>query len=89
MGSVGRKPHERTLKRIAILTAGWICLGLGIAGLFLPFLQGFLLIGFGLWLLSKESVLMKKLADRLKEKYPSHHQQLQIWKSRLLGIFKK
>lgn len=89
MGRVGGKPHEGAMKRIAILTAGWICLGLGIVGLFLPVLQGFLLIGFGLWLLSKESILMKKFADRLNEKYPSQHQRLQAWKTRLIGIFKK
>jgi uncharacterized membrane protein YbaN (DUF454 family) len=89
MGSVGRKPHKGAMKRIAILTVGWICLGLGMVGLFLPVLQGFLLIGFGLWLLSKESTLMKKFADRLKEKYPSQHQRLLAWRSRLQGIFKK
>jgi uncharacterized membrane protein YbaN (DUF454 family) len=89
MGSVGRKPHHGAVKRIAILTAGWICLGLGIVGFFLPVLQGFLLIGLGLWLLSKESRLMKKFADRLMEKYPTQHQKVQAWKSRILAIFKK
>ena len=36
------------LRRIAILTLGWIFILLGIAGMFLPFLQGFLFLFIGL-----------------------------------------
>ena len=43
------------LRRIGILTAGWLLVLLGIAGLALPFLQGILLILLGLLVLSRES----------------------------------
>lgn len=89
VGSVSRESHEAAMKRIVILTAGWICVGLGMVGLFLPVLQGFLLIGCGLWLLSKESTFMRRVTDRMKEKYPTQHQRLLAWRSRLLGMFKK
>ena len=80
---------RQPIKRVIIVTAGWICLGLGVVGLFLPVLQGFLLIGLGLWLLSKESMLMRRLANRLKERYPKQHQRLLDWKARLLSLFKR
>ncbi|UCD72316.1 MAG: hypothetical protein JSW70_04800 [Syntrophobacterales bacterium] len=77
------------MKRIMILVAGWICIWLGIMGLFLPILQGFLLIGFGLWLLSKESTVMRRFSNRLQKRYPKEHQRFLAWKSRLVTLFKK
>lgn len=38
--------------RVAVLTVGLLLVVLGILGLFLPFLQGFLLIGLGLSVMS-------------------------------------
>ena len=89
MGAFGGWKLRQPIKRVIILTAGWICIGLGIAGLFLPILQGVLLIGLGLWLLSKESTLMRRFADRMKEKFPRQHQRLLAWRSRLLALFKR
>jgi uncharacterized membrane protein YbaN (DUF454 family) len=77
------------MKRIVILTAGWICVGLGVVGLFLPVLQGFLLIGCGLWLLSKESTVMRRFSNRLKKRYPRQHERVLAWRSRFLALFKK
>jgi uncharacterized membrane protein YbaN (DUF454 family) len=77
------------MKRIVILAAGWICLALGIVGLFLPVLQGFLLVGIGLWLLSKESRTIREFTDRLAKRYPRQHQRLLAWKTRLLALFKR
>jgi uncharacterized membrane protein YbaN (DUF454 family) len=77
------------MKRIAILVVGWICVGLGIVGLFLPLLQGLLLVGFGLWLLSKESRTIRELTNRLKKRYPKQHQRLLAWKSQVLALFKR
>jgi len=77
------------MKRIVILTAGWICIGLGFMGLFLPFLQGLLLIGCGLFLLSKESEVMKRFGNRFKERYPEQYQRLLVWRTRLISRFKK
>jgi uncharacterized membrane protein YbaN (DUF454 family) len=89
LGAFGGWKLGQPIKRIIILAAGWICIALGIAGLFLPILQGILLIGLGLWLLSKESTLMRRLTDRLAEKFPRQHQRLLAWKSRLLALFKR
>ncbi|MFQ5843024.1 MAG: PGPGW domain-containing protein [Thermodesulfobacteriota bacterium] len=77
------------MKRIVILTAGWLCLGLGVMGLFLPFLQGLLLVGCGLLLLSKESEVMKRVSDRLKERYPRQYERILVWENRLISLFKK
>ncbi len=44
-----------TIWRVTRITFGVSCLGLGVAGLFLPFLQGILLIVVGLTVLSRDS----------------------------------
>jgi uncharacterized protein len=58
------------LRRIAILTLGWIFILLGIAGMFLPFLQGFLFLFIGLLLLSRESEIVRRQLERLRARYP-------------------
>ena len=61
---------NRHAKRILILIIGWFFLLLGIAGLFLPILQGVLFILIGLIILSSEYVWAHHLLQRLKEKFP-------------------
>ncbi|MDF2763638.1 MAG: hypothetical protein K0S81_632 [Rhodospirillales bacterium] len=58
------------LRRIAILILGWIFILLGIAGLFLPFLQGFLFLFIGVLLLSRESEIVRRQLERTRERYP-------------------
>jgi len=58
-------------------------------GLFVPFLQGLVLIGCGLLFLSKESKLIKRFSDRFKEKYPEQYEHVFLWKNRLISRFKK
>ena len=55
---------KRRIWRIVRLTTGWALLGLGVIGLFLPFLQGILLIASGLAILSTESRWAKDILDR-------------------------
>ena len=43
---------KKHTKRILIDTIGWLCVLAGIAGLFLPFIQGILLFIIGMFLLS-------------------------------------
>ncbi len=74
---------ERTLKRIALLTLGWILVILGVAGLFLPFLQGILLLLAGLWVLSLESEWAHRVFVRLGERFPRAHARLQHWRDRV------
>ena len=61
-------PKEKTstrklVWRLVRLSAGWALLALGIIGLFLPFLQGFLFIASGLALLSPDLPWAKRLLE--------------------------
>jgi uncharacterized protein len=57
-------------KKIILLTLGWLFVLVGIAGLFLPLLQGILFIFIGLIILSKESKVARDILHHLKEKHP-------------------
>jgi uncharacterized membrane protein YbaN (DUF454 family) len=58
------------IKRILVLIVGWMFILVGIAGLFLPILQGILCIVIGLIILSSEYVWAHRLLQRLKNKFP-------------------
>jgi uncharacterized membrane protein YbaN (DUF454 family) len=58
------------LKRWALLALGWGFILAGIAGLFLPVLQGILCLLIGLFILSSEYVWAHKLLARLKARFP-------------------
>ena len=58
------------VKKILIHIGGIGLILLGIAGLFLPFLQGILLIVAGIGLLSMDNERVKKWLKDLAEKYP-------------------
>lgn len=57
-------------KRIAIIATGWLFIVLGIAGLFLPVLQGVLFLLVGLVILSAEYHWARKLLDDLRTRFP-------------------
>lgn len=61
---------KRQAKRILVLIVGWAFILLGIAGLFLPILQGVLFLLVGLIILSSEYVWAHHLLTRLKERFP-------------------
>ena len=58
------------VKRVAMLVVGWAFILLGIAGLFLPVLQGILFLLIGLFILSSEYVWAHKLLHKIKERFP-------------------
>lgn len=58
------------IKRVALLVVGWAFILLGIAGLFLPVLQGILFLLIGLFILSSEYVWAHQLLQRLKLRFP-------------------
>lgn len=60
----------QAVRRIVILTLGWLFMLLGFIGLFLPILQGFLFFGIGLALLSKESAWVRHRIERARERWP-------------------
>jgi uncharacterized membrane protein YbaN (DUF454 family) len=59
------------LKRFAIYWTGWGFIVLGIAGLFLPVLQGILFLLIGLALLSNTSPWAARLLETLKKRFPA------------------
>jgi len=58
------------LKRWGVLLLGWGFILVGIAGLFLPVIQGILCLLIGLFILSGEYVWAHKLLGKLKSRFP-------------------
>lgn len=58
------------LKRVAIHVIGWGFILLGILGLVLPILQGFLFILVGLFILSSVSPWAERLLHKLRKRFP-------------------
>ncbi len=58
-------------KGILILSLGWVFILLGIAGLFLPIVQGILFLLIGLYLLSLQSAWARKIFNKLRHRYPT------------------
>lgn len=82
----------RAVKRVLILIVGWAFILLGIAGLFLPILQGILFIVIGLLILSSEYVWAHRLLTRLRTRFPKIARQADdardraaAWIERLTG----
>jgi len=71
------------LKEIGMLIIGWVFIGLGILGLFLPLLQGVLFIMIGLAILSSRSEMVKRFLKHLEERYPQHHNRIEIWREKI------
>ncbi|HSA92042.1 MAG TPA: PGPGW domain-containing protein [Terriglobales bacterium] len=61
---------KAALKRALLLVLGWGFVLVGIAGLFLPILQGVLMILIGLFILSSEYVWAHHLLEKMKARYP-------------------
>ena len=75
-------------KKIGILIIGWIFIGLGIVGLFLPILQGILFIMIGLAILSSRSKLIRRFLTYLEGHYPHHYERIFAWKAKIRNWFK-
>ncbi len=77
------KPEKRRrIVRMVRLIGGWTLIGLGILGLFLPFLQGILMIAAGVALLYKESPFVARQVDRIKPHYRLMKMKYSAWKSK-------
>lgn len=90
MGSLDRPRRRgetagvtRHLKRAAVLALGWVLVGLGIVGLFLPVLQGVLLIALGLYVLSRESRTVRHWVERMRTRHPALDRGLREVRRRL------
>jgi uncharacterized membrane protein YbaN (DUF454 family) len=58
------------VKRVLVLLVGWGFILVGIAGLFLPLLQGILFLFIGLIILSSEYAWAHRLIARLRQRFP-------------------
>ena len=70
------------IKRMGVLVVGWVFILLGVAGLFLPILQGVLFLLIGLLILSTEYVWAHHLLHKLKERFPHLAEHLEHAKQR-------
>jgi Ca2+-transporting ATPase len=78
--------HVSNLKRIVVITTGWVFFVAGIAGLFLPLLQGILFLLIGLVILSKEYSWAGRLVTRMRSRFPRLHAWLATAHSRANDI---
>ncbi|HET7100166.1 MAG TPA: PGPGW domain-containing protein [Terriglobia bacterium] len=62
---------KRRFKRWLIIISGWSFVALGVAGLFLPILQGVLFLLIGLTVLSTEYVWAHNLLQKLRKRFPT------------------
>jgi uncharacterized membrane protein YbaN (DUF454 family) len=79
---------KRELKRIIVLTLATLFLLIGLAGLVLPVLQGWLFLALSLILFSMYSPSLRAWIDRHTEKYPRLHSvvgRAQRWTTRVFG----
>lgn len=73
---------SRPLRRLTTLALGWFLIGLGIVGLFVPILQGVLLILLGLYVLSRESAWARDLLHRFRNRHPGLDRAIERLKER-------
>jgi uncharacterized membrane protein YbaN (DUF454 family) len=76
------------IKRTIILILGVVFVLLGIAGLFLPFLQGFLFLVVGLLLLSTVSPRLRAWVESHTRRWPKFHswvEKADAWLRRVIG----
>jgi uncharacterized membrane protein YbaN (DUF454 family) len=79
---------KRQLKRILVLTLATIFLALGLAGLVLPVLQGWLFLTISLLLFSMYSPALRLWVDKHTIKYPRIHAfvaKAQAWTTKVFG----
>ncbi len=77
------------IKKFGLLVLGWMFIGLGIVGLFLPLLQGILFILIGLAILSSRSKTIRRFLEYLERRYPHHHKKVEAWKEKIKKFLRK
>ena len=79
---------NREVKRILVIVAGIVFIVLGLVGLALPFLQGFLFLLIGLILLSISSTRVRVCLRVHTVRYPKVHaalEKMEVWVVRIIG----
>ncbi|OGP72298.1 MAG: hypothetical protein A2W09_02005 [Deltaproteobacteria bacterium RBG_16_50_11] len=75
-------------KEIGFWIIGWLLIGLGILGLFLPILQGVLFIMIGLAILSSRSKMVKRFLEHVEKRYPHQYDHIVAWRNKIRHWFK-
>lgn len=81
---------SQELKKTLVIAAGIIFVALGLAGLALPFLQGFLFLAIGLILLSLYSPRMQNWIHGYTKRHPRLHARvlrIRAWVIRIIERF--
>jgi uncharacterized membrane protein YbaN (DUF454 family) len=76
-------------KTIGLLIIGWMFIGFGILGLFLPILQGILFVMIGLAILSSRSKTIRRFLKYLETRHPHHYERIVHWRTKIRSWFKK
>jgi uncharacterized protein len=83
------------VKPIVMQIVGYAFLVLGVVGLFLPILQGFLFLFVGLLILAKYAPWAQRLLDHLEARYPKFakvkdqaESAMERWQERIAGFFR-
>lgn len=71
------------MKGVLRHVAGWGFLLLGVAGLFLPVLQGWLFIGLGALLLSPDVPVFRRLLDWIERRSPTLKRAIHALRAKL------
>ena len=82
MPEVGEGRKRQRVLRWVRLIGGWTLIVLGILGLFLPILQGVLMIAAGMALLYRESPFLARQIDRGKPHYRLYRWKYTIWREK-------
>lgn len=80
---------NKKIKDLLITICGWFFIVLGIAGLFLPIVQGILFLLIGLLLLSKKSMWAKRILNMVRRRYPKLMVKIQDAEKKAMRILKK
>lgn len=82
------------MKTFLLQTAGYLFLFLGVLGLVLPILQGFLFLAIGLIILAKTAPWAERLLDRFRKRYPDAGRlidkaetKVEVWGRKAAGFF--
>lgn len=78
---IGREPSTNPFVRFFRLVVGWTLVIVGIAGLFLPILQGVLMITLGLAVLSSESPFIRRQVRRFTPYYRYCRLRFNVWRA--------
>ncbi len=71
-------PIAVSWKRLTAIAIGWLFIALGIAGLFLPVLQGILFLLVGLVILSTEYHWARRLLAYVRSRFPKLDQVIKV-----------